>query len=201
MKIEELLEVIQESRDLFGEDELAYLSLTSKNESVIRDRIAYKLHLELKDAIVTREYKVKGVNSRIDLAILENKDIRDIIELKSMYTFDALDGLDKFINSVNRDFDKNSSFKNNITNQFAIMIGTHPREIPNEKYEDFVKYYSSMKRCMKQISNDKVLIDKMDRKIRSAFEKDKYEVRDTIMNAGNVFGVDVDICFWIIEKK
>ena len=54
MKIEELVKVIQESRELFGENELAYLSLTSKNESVIRDRIAYKLHLELKNSFAAR---------------------------------------------------------------------------------------------------------------------------------------------------
>ena len=201
MKIEDLAKVVQESIELFGEDELAYLSLTSKNELVIRDKIAYKLHIELKESIVTREYRVKGVNSRIDLATLENNEIKDIIELKSMYTFDAVDGLDKFIDSVNRDFDKNSSLKNDITNQFAIIIGTHPRTIPSEKYKDFVKYYNSIKRYMKKISRDRILIEKMDRKIRSAFEKDKYEIKDIIVNAGNAFGVDVDICFWIVEKK
>ena len=70
---------LQESRELFGENELAYLSLTSKNESVIRDRIAYKLHLELKNSIVAREHSIKAINSRIDLAVLENNDIKDII--------------------------------------------------------------------------------------------------------------------------
>lgn len=79
LKIEELVKVIQESRELFGENELAYLSLTSKNESVIRDRIAYKLHLELKNSIVAREHSIKAINSRIDLAVLENNDIKDII--------------------------------------------------------------------------------------------------------------------------
>ncbi|MBW4862695.1 MAG: hypothetical protein KZY55_08130 [Paeniclostridium sp.] len=201
MKIEDLLRVIQESRDLFGENELAYLSLTSKNELVIRDRIAYKLHLDLKDSIVAREYSVKGMNSRIDLAILENDDIKDIIELKSMYTFDAVDGLGKFIDSVNRDFNKNSGLKSNTTNQFAIIIGTHPRDIPNEKYKHFVKYYSSIKRYMKKINNNRVLIDKMDNKVRNAFERDKYNVKNIIMYAGNAFGVDVDICFWVVEKK
>lgn len=201
MVIDELVKVIQDSSDSFGENELAYLSLTSKNELVIRDRIAYRLHVELKNSIVAREYSVKGINSRIDLAILENYNIKDIIELKSMYTFDAVDGLDKFIDSVNRDFDKNRSLKNNTTNQFAIVIGTHPRSLPSEKYKDFVKYYNSIKRYMKKISSDRVLIDKMDRKLRSAFEKDEYEVKDIIINAGNAFGVDVDICFWIIEKK
>ena len=201
MKIDELAKVIQESVYLFGENELAYLSLTSKNELVIRDKIAYKLHLELKSSIVAREYSVKGINSRIDLAILENSNIKDVIELKSMYTFDALDGLDKFIDSVYRDFYKNSSLKNNITNQFAIIIGTHPKNVPNENYKDFVKYYNSIKRYMKKVSTDKVLIEIMDKKLRNAFEKDKYEVRDIIMNVGNVFGVDVDICFWIIQKK
>ena len=169
MKIDELAKVIQESVYLFGENELAYLSLTSKNELVIRDKIAYKLHLELKSSIVAREYSVKGINSRIDLAILENSNIKDVIELKSMYTFDALDGLDKFIDSVNRDFYKNSSLKNNITNQFAIIIGTHPKNVPNENYKDFVRDYNSIKRYMKKVSTDKVLIEIMDKKIKKCF--------------------------------
>jgi len=201
LKIEELVKVIQESRELFGENELAYLSLTSKNESVIRDRIAYKLHLELKNSIVAREHSIKAINSRIDLAVLENNDIKDIIELKSMYTFDAVDGLDKFIDSINRDFDKNSSLKSDTTSQFAIVIGTHPRSIPSEQYKDFVKYYNSIKRCMKKINNNTVLIDKMDNKLRNAFKQDKYEVKSLTIYAGNAFEVDVDICFWIIEKK
>ena len=201
MKIEELVKVIQESRELFGENELAYLSLTSKNESVIRDRIAYKLHLELKNSIVAREHSIKAINSRIDLAVLENNDIKDIIELKSMYTFDAVDGLDKFIDSINRDFDKNSSLKSDTTSQFAIVIVTHPRSITSEQYKDFVKYYNSIKRCMKKINNNTVLIDKMDNKLRNAFKQDKYEVKSLTIYAGNAFEVDVDICFWIIEKK
>lgn len=201
MKIEELVKVIQESRGLFGENELAYLSLTSKNESAIRDKIAYKLHLELKNSIVAREYSIKGINSRIDLAVLEDNDIKDIIELKSMYTFDAVDGLDKFIDSVNRDFDKNSILKSNTTSQFAIIIGTHPRSIPNEQYKNFVKYYNSIKRYMKKINNNIDLIDKMDNKVRNAFKQDKYEVKNLTMYAGNAFEVDVDVCFWIVEKK
>ena len=79
MKIEELVKVIQESRELFGENELAYLSLTCKNESVISDRIAYNLQLELNNSIVAREHSIKAINSRIDLAVLENNDIKDII--------------------------------------------------------------------------------------------------------------------------
>ena len=79
MKIEELVKVIQESRELFGENELAYLSLTSKNESVIRDRIAYKRHLELKNAREARVHSIKAINFRIDVVVLENNDIKDII--------------------------------------------------------------------------------------------------------------------------
>ncbi|MDK2564508.1 hypothetical protein QOZ84_13255 [Romboutsia sedimentorum] len=107
-----------------------------------------------------------------------------------MYTFDAVDGLDKFIGSANRDFDKNSSLKNDTTNQFTIIIGTHLRTIPKEKYKDFVKYYNSIKRYMKKISRDRILIDKMDRKVRSDFEKDRYKVKDIIMNVCNAFGSD-----------
>ncbi|MDK2564509.1 hypothetical protein QOZ84_13260 [Romboutsia sedimentorum] len=52
MKIEDLAKVIKESRELFSKDELAYLSLNIKNDMVIRNKIAYNLHIELKKLIV-----------------------------------------------------------------------------------------------------------------------------------------------------
>ena len=44
MDIDSLVEVIKESMSSFRENELAYLSMTGKNELLIRDRIAYELY-------------------------------------------------------------------------------------------------------------------------------------------------------------
>ncbi|MBI6873430.1 hypothetical protein [Clostridium aciditolerans] len=97
MDIDRLIKIVGNIGGLFCENELAYLSLTSKNESIIRDKIAYRLNLELDKSkyIIAREYK------RIDIVILENNSIKDIIELKSIYTYDVetKKGLDGYINS------------------------------------------------------------------------------------------------------
>ena len=104
MDINILANYINSIQDIFNENELAYLSLTSKNELVIRDKIAYKLHKELKDHIVSREYSPSNLRSSIiDLAILKDSQIIDLIEFKSMYTFDALNKFEKYIDAVVKD--------------------------------------------------------------------------------------------------
>ncbi|MGG7148958.1 hypothetical protein ACQPVA_19385 [Clostridium butyricum] len=200
MEMNEMIKTIEESISLFGKDELAYLSLTSKNELVIRDKIAYKLHLDLKDLVIAREYSPKGISSRIDLAVLKDDKLKDIVELKSMYTFDGVDGLEKFLDSVNKDFKKNQELVNNKMNQWGVIIATHPKQVPNKCYKDYVKYYGSIKRYINQVDKPEYLIKTMDLKIRNSFESDKYDVAHYVANVGNAFGIDVDICFWVILK-
>ncbi|WP_455537809.1 hypothetical protein [Terrisporobacter sp.] len=201
MKMNEMIKSIEESINLFGEDELAYLSLTSKNELVIRDKIAYKLYLDLKDLVIAREYSPRGISSRIDLAVLDDNKLKDIIDLKSMYTFDGVDGLEKFIDSVNKDFKKNQGLVNSEINQWSIIIATHPKQVPSKCYKDYIKYYSSIKRYINQVDKPDYLIDIMDLKIRNSFESDKYDVEHYVANVGKAFGIDVDICFWVILKN
>src|SRR3989344_4463942 len=71
----------------FGKNELAFLALTTKIELPFRDRWAYALYQKLNKVglIVSREWR------RVDMAILEKNKQVALIELKAMYTFDALD--------------------------------------------------------------------------------------------------------------
>lgn len=200
MKIDSLIKVIEESIDLFGEDELAYLSLTSKNELVIRDKIAYKLYKDLDKNIVAREFSPKGINSRIDLAILENSEVKDIIELKSMYTFDSMD-MTGFINSINKDFYKNGKLVNGDVSQYEIIIATHVNDIPSLEYKDVIKYYRLIKKYMSNTEDAKALIDRMNNIIMYEFKEENYDVRYFKKNVGKAFGVEVDICFWVVQKN
>lgn len=84
--------------------------------------------------------------------------------------------------------------------EFIIINKSKNLAIINEKYKYFIKYYNSIKRYMKRINN-KELINQMNIKVRNAFEKDKYEVKDLIIYLANTFEVYVDICFWIVEKN
>lgn len=204
MKIEELLRMTQEIRELFGENELAYLSLTSKNESVIRDKIAYKLHLELKDLTVIKEYK------RIDVAILKDGKIKDIIELKSMYTFDSIPRVrskslfksrtDEYMSEVIEDFNKNSRFLNENVNQYAIIIATHPKQVPNKKYKEAIQYYDKIMSSSKKM-DDYNILNNTKKSVQQAFECSKYSIKDLKIECGRVFGIDVDVYIWIVYKN
>ena len=79
---------LDEIGDTFEENELAYLAVTSKIEHPFRDRLSFLLHkrYEAEGYLVAREWK------RIDMAILNHEgEPLILIELKAMYTFDAID--------------------------------------------------------------------------------------------------------------
>lgn len=204
MKIEDLLRVIQEGIGLFEENELAYLSLTSKNESVIRDKVAYKLHLELKNSIVVKEYK------RIDLAILEGDKIKDIVELKSMYTFDSIPRVrskshfksrtDEYMNEVIEDFHKNSRFLNENVNQYAVIIATHPKQIPNKKYKEAIQYYDKIISSTKKIDNYTIL-NNTKKSLHQTFGCSQYSIKELKLECGRAFGIDIEVYIWIVHRN
>lgn len=88
MKVEDIIiKSLNEIERYFKKDELAYLSLTTKNEIQIRDRLVYIINLKIRDDLIaSREWK------RVDLAILQKEDKNPLalIEVKSMYSFDAM---------------------------------------------------------------------------------------------------------------
>lgn len=193
MNLDQLVTSIKGIEKLFGENELAYLSLTMKNEGVIRDKLAYKLYMDLSNSIAMREYK------NIDLTVWEDSKIQDIIELKSMYTFDIKGNFSNFTNSVKEDFLKREHLVKDDINQYAIIIATHLHSVPNDKYKEFIKYYHSIKKHINDIDN-KDLIDDMDKSIRDEFNSTDYTVRDCFINGGKAFDTDVEVYFWIIRK-
>ncbi len=199
MNIDSLVEVINESMGSFRKNELAYLSMTGKNELLIRDRIAYELYSKYDNYIISREYNPSGIKSRIDLAIIENNQIKDIIELKSMYTFDSAD-MSGYINAINKDFNKNSKLVINGVNQYEIIIATHIKAVPNKEFKEYVKYYRLIDKHTSNIENSKMLVDNLDYIIRKEFSRERYEIKNFNITAGQAFGVDVDVWFWVVKK-
>lgn len=200
MNIDSLVEIIKESMSSFRENELAYLSMTGKNELLIRDRIAYELYSKYNDYIISREYNPSGIKSRIDLAILENNQIKDIIELKSMYTFDSVD-MRGYINAINKDFNKNSELVIDGVDQYEIIIATHIKEVPNKKFKNYVKYYRLINKYISNIEDSNILVENLDYIIRKEFSTKKYEIKKFSVTAGQAFGVDVDIWFWVVKNN
>jgi hypothetical protein len=87
--------VINTVRTMPASDELAYLSVTSKPEFIVRDYVASKLHLQFgRTNIVAREFNLKaqesGARKKVDLAILdENQKPELFIEFKAGIAEDA----------------------------------------------------------------------------------------------------------------
>lgn len=75
---------------------LAYLSLTGKIEDHFRDLLTLQLHAYLDEKEAVRELnQTDSPLSRIDVAVTEEDQISEAIEIKQMFSYDALQGLDQ----------------------------------------------------------------------------------------------------------
>jgi len=159
---------------------LAYLSLTSKPEGLIRDEFAWLLQKDLKEddnnnLISTREY------SRYDLAVLETSSdsdpnpkepnsIKYIFEFKACVAGDFKEGLkaaDGFITSITKDFKKafkaeEQLSKDQVTS-LLIAVEAIPKEDSNDEWKiadnqrPFVKYaarHNSLLRTLNDIDGN-----------------------------------------------
>lgn len=87
---EQLHNLLDDPKQLFEDNELAYLSLQGKNEMQIRDKVAWRLQCSLdskceeKQFIVRREWSPRG-RSKVDLAIInvETRQAIVLIEFKA----------------------------------------------------------------------------------------------------------------------
>ena len=117
--------------DEFETDELAYLSLTSKNERELCNALAWRLHRRfLGDAEtqVVREWK------RHDIAVIHRDSPVALIEAKAAMSFDLLEKKlypsQEVLKDINKlrgvDFDGE---------RFVLPFFTHYRQIPQREYE------------------------------------------------------------------
>lgn len=143
-----LLDILNQLSTNFEMDELAYLALTSKPEFVIRDAIAFQLYRQLKPQglLVAREWW------HSDIAILENDTPVAIIELKSMYTFDASKA--GYQRAVVADIEKARGVANEGTQVFALLLVTHPSGVVDTKFSNVVKYINPLNKAYTMSTSD-----------------------------------------------
>jgi len=187
-------------KDHFNDNELAYLSLTSKNEGIIRDSFCRNYYKE--NSILGREYK------RIDAVSFFNGNVQGIFEFTSMYTADLLNEnhfRNSYLPKIIKDFNKNEKYKCKDTEEYIILISTHPKELINKKYSHYVKYLSGLnsatKTCLKNSSDSNEMIVESYKTLRKHFNENKYYINSCEINAGREFDCEVDIIFWILSKR
>lgn len=187
-------------KDNFKGNELAYLSLTSKNEGLIRDSFCMNYYHEEK--ILGREYK------RIDAVSFLEGDVKEIFEFTSMYTANLVNDEQfkkSYLPKILKDFKKNNEFKQKNTDEYIILISTHPKEQINKSYSKYVKYISGLntatKKWMDDPSDSSQMIQEAHNTLRKHFIESKYYLNRFEINAGREFDCDVDIIFWVLYKK
>lgn len=145
-----LLAVLSELDQTFHPDELAYLAATSKVEGPIRDRIAYRLHLQVPpDLLVHREWKDR--NSRwADIAVTDgqNRPIL-LLEIKahSAPTFES-----GYSDLIRKDLLKLREAAEDNTELYLIFLFNHVYnpEVIDTMYQHALKYYSLQNFASKQ---------------------------------------------------
>lgn len=196
LNVEILIEALENIERIYQSNQLAYLTLTKKNEHIIQDNVSLYLDEHLKNSIVSREY------IRADIAILESNKICDLIELKSMYLHDSVKSKVDFIDVIKHDFQKNDKMLvNYIIQKFCILtvVEVIGDNIP-PLYNKIIKYAGDINRFQKLYTN-KNMLDEYERLINLNFNNSEYEYEKTSIQAGQKYGLDVILHFWVIEKK
>lgn len=228
MKTDELIEILSRLGKEFEENELAYLSLTDKNERQIEDKLSYILYRK-SEACNNGEMWIRE-HGRTGLICVKNGKITDRIQLKSIYTYDINKNLQKFIigkpvkkianNNIQQlkdgllsDYYRNRSINKNNVNMFGILVATHPLNIKsNTTYKEVLRNYMNTKSKIQYMENNiQVILSDGDKKIKELLDERKkndpllnnldYELKKTYINVGKAFYTDVGIGFWIIKFK
>jgi hypothetical protein len=176
----------------FAENELAYLTVTSKVEGPVRDRLAWLLQTALGPGyVVAREYH------RADLAVLTpDGTLLTQLEAKVLCTFNALKDADRerYLGYLAKDAEK--MMKLPLSERFLLSIMFDVRgDIPSEP-KRVVKYATDIRRSAKQ-NPDGGVREKAQKEWRKGLTtKFGSETELIEIDAGTIWGLDVSVdCF------
>jgi hypothetical protein len=180
----------------FRPNELAYLATTMKVEAPFRDRLAYQLHLkcEPKGFIIAREW------NRIDLAVLDGHGSPVVlVELKAMYTFDALKNVHFFTSATSDDEVKARLYAKDGTSVYSLLLVTNVAESVLEQFRNVVKYSYGINKAI-DAHGTSVLA-----KATDAINKDLKDSGRTVAACGHAeggvaFGLKVSVHYWLVRN-
>lgn len=149
--LKEIIELINKDRQLYQENELAYLTITSKIENPLRDKIAFELQKKLEKKVVCREWTNNGLTKKkADLAILDNKANPEcIIEFKA---HSGITGIGQWAAQLIKDIEKNQSLYKDTTLIF-VLFANFMDKLPKKESFDFnhsIKYSKSISKAIKR---------------------------------------------------
>lgn len=180
----------------FGENELAYLSLTTKIEFPLRDRWAYAIFLELEETFnVSREWK------RTDLAILKEQSPQVLIELKAMYSFDAaldIDGIGGFTDAMSADAKKAKNLAKENTEIYTVLLAAHPESPLPPELDGIIKYVPDINKAIKKIGSADKVKDVACKAVNDNLSN-RNVVASGLLQGGKAFNTKVSVLYWVVK--
>ena len=180
----------------FRDNELAYLALTTKIKNPVRDRWAFQLYRKLRGrVVVSREWK------RTDIALLEKAAPTALVELKAMYTFDAVlkkHGVSGYIQAMEEDESKARKLAQIQTQIYTVLLATHPKSIVPRDLDGVVKYRSGINRAAHNLGSPENVLKEAVSAIKNKLQG-KNVVSSGILNGGQAFGINADVLFWMVK--
>lgn len=181
----------------FRPNELAYLAATTKAEAPFRDRLAFMLHesCEPSGAIVAREW------NRVDLAILRGDgEPQCLVELKLMYTFDALKGASWWTSKTYADELKALAHAGPGTAVYSLLLATHLSGSVGPSFRKAVKYSRGINKAILAHGDASAVQAEAARAIDADLISRNVVARGEVVG-GNAFGVDISIFYWLVRNS
>jgi hypothetical protein len=177
----------------FLENELAYLAATGKVESPIRNKLAFNLQrsYEAANYFVAREWS----NAKIDIAVV-NYDDRPVclIELKAMYTFDAVANARRFVEDTIKDEIK-ARGRDKDAVVYSLLLSAHTGDRLPAQLSNVIKYRRIDAMFAKYPYGGKEAAFKA---VRNLMVGRNLEAEDCIP-AGKAFGQEWAIHYWLVS--
>jgi len=188
----------------FEKNELAYLSLTSKVELPLRDRMAFRLHmaLSLRGLMVAREWKAGG-GARIDLAILRDGEPLVLMEFKAMYTFDGT--LIRKTPTIFPELELMSDLvklrrvAKQATALYLVLFATHPVQPLSDRCQGVAKYVERVNRAFRTYDTAEQILGTCRNRIEAFLSSNQlHPSMYGVLVAGNCLDAQVEIPFWLV---
>ena len=182
-------------------DELGYLALTTKIELPLRDRWAFLLHKMLAPHgyCIAREWSPPRARNRVDLAILKGGVPKTLVELKAMYTFDAVkyvNGNAKLVDELSDDMKVRRAQFPSRTDVYGVLLATHPDRIIAREYDSVVKYAAGINRAILRWEGEDHVKGCAKEAVGALTGLGKL-ISSGEMCAGRAFEVDVSVLWWL----
>jgi len=191
-----IIRLLRELPSDFSTNELAFYALTNRFELHLRDKLAFKLQMQLKRALVLREW------NSTDISIQRVGKEHVIIELKyglaaTLYRKKEIQKTGLLL-GLKRDLQKSQQFSKDCHG--IVFLSCPTNQIP-KKYKSSVKNFATINRHCKALDSPRKWRIKLRESIEYHFPQKTFSIKAGTLDVGKWFDTQVDLIWFLISRK